>query len=570
VTDPAVLEQHVEALRGLKPRFLGLLASGEAVFAYRHPTEYDDDTLRRLLGAIRRHGPGRLLAIREDADRPFGSCADAGNGLYVGSMRKLTRNDPSQVDYATWEKIARTVLEMGTSPVDAPAGDAGAAVVTHVLGGGEPYRIALRGIPGTRCTVRAKLYIPASCTARSVGLAMAGYTPDATVDADMKRRDCWQTVSVTATMPAGHTEMVPTLSVPLDTKGMIYSCGWEVVADPLPSPPTTRRLAGGEPLGYLYNHAGLSNQKMCLLGLLAMGKQLNQPVALPDFYLHDQTTYVSDVRDGAKGGIPQRDERRVPLGQVYRPDSLLAFIREQRIAVADGPPVGVHGGWDYFFAGGRMQSEHGPFGSPFTRGFFASLVSCMRETSAFAGILGALSQRGIGAVLQCRIEQDWAMHTKVHSEDPLKSADQVPGLMDILAKLERTLPSEAKQGLYLVNDEAGLPVPKDVIRQAVADRFGFPVYWKSDLLPDILTAYPSLLLSMLDFEIAVSSEIFIGTTASSFSNLVTYERFVRTSRPVKDHYIHNAPSLLLERRTDNGIYSGPVHATNRGRPIPTS
>lgn len=562
VTGTAVLEQHVEGLRALKSRFLALLASGEAVFAYRHPSECDEPAMRRLLQAIRRHGPGRLLAVREDADRPFGSCVDAGDGLTLGSIRQLTREDPAQVDFAAWEKIVRGVVPA------APNGLADAGVVTHHFGHGEkPYHLVLRGLPRTRCTTRAKIYIPADCSVRAVSLAMSGYQSEGSVAADVTRRDCWQSVSVTATVPAGHSTFVPMLSVPLDTKGVIYSCGWEVVADPLPAPVMRLTGAKGDPLGFLYNHAGLNNQKICLLGLLAMGKQRNQPVYLPDFYLQDQQSYVSDVRDGAKGGVPQRDERRVRLGEVYRLEALLAFAREQGISVLDGPPIGVHGGWNFFQAGGEAVGKAGPFGNAFTRGFFASLISCMRETSAFADIKGTLSERGIDVVLQCRIEQDWAMHTKIHRDEPLQSADEVPGLMDILAKMERTLPSEARRGLYLVNDEAGLPVPKDVIRKAVADRFGFPVYWKSDLLPDVLTAYPSLLLSMLDFEIAVSSGIFVGTTVSSFSNLVTFERFVRTGQPVRDHFIYNAPSLLLERRTDNGTSVHPVQAVSRGRPI---
>jgi hypothetical protein len=306
---------------------------------------------------------------------------------------------------------------------------------------------------------------------------------------------------------------------------------------------------------------------MCLLGLLALGKQRSLPVFLPDFYQHDQQSYVSDMQDRAKGGIPQRDERRVKLEDVYRLDALLAFAREQGISVMDGPPIGSHGGWNFFQAGNEALRESGPFGNAFTRGFFASLISCMRETSAFSDIRSALSERGIYIVLQCRVEQDWAMHMKVHRADPLQSADDVPGLMDILAKMERTLASEARRGLYLVNDEAGLPVPKDVIRKAVADRFGFPVYWKSDLLPNVLAEYPPLLLSMLDFEIAVSSGNFVGTTASTFSNCVSFERFVRTGQPVRDHFIYNAPGMLLERRTDHGISPNPVWAISRGRPI---
>ncbi len=43
-------------------------------------------------------------------------------------------------------------------------------------------------------------------------------------------------------------------------------------------------------LGYLYNHGGLNNQKMALLGLLLAGIKDAKPINLPYIYNRDQRT----------------------------------------------------------------------------------------------------------------------------------------------------------------------------------------------------------------------------------------------------------------------------------------
>ncbi|HET6608709.1 MAG TPA: hypothetical protein VFG62_18685 [Rhodopila sp.] len=583
VTDakPEQLERQMDSFRSMKARFMDLLHSGQKIFVYRHPTEFDETLIKRLHAAIRRHGPGRLLYVREQADRPFGWYDAAGDGLFVGAIPHLVKDASSQVNFAAWEKIARGVSVLADPsgpdadrpiavrpvprpPIDTP--DAG--IVAHYVGTGQsPFRISLPASPGKRITAKAQVFIPAEFRAAGVSLALAGLRSDATAEADMTQRDCWQPISVTAAIPADQSRAAPILNVPAEARGMIYSCGWEIAAETADAIPAPVVVTNPSPdaLGYIYNNGGLNNQKLTLFGLFKAAKDQQRPVRLPDFFLHDQAAVVADREAHQRGLNPRREDRRIAFNQIYHPEPLRSFAAAEGIELIEGAADGDPGGWTYFRAGNEALAEPGPLGTPFTRGFFAALVARIRDTPAYSDIAVELARRGIGMVLQCRIEQDWLAHTGAAGPTPPQSADQVPGLMDILAKVQNTLSGDARPGIYLVNDESGLPVSKETIRKAIADRFGFSVYWKSDFVPGILARHKSFLLSMLDFELAVAAQVFVGMTMSTFSNMAAYERFVRTRRPVQDHYIYNAPGTYLERRTDNGIFPGPVQAIQRDR-----
>jgi hypothetical protein len=582
--DPARLERQMDSFRYMKARFLDLLHTGQKIFVYRHPTEFDETLIKRLHAAIRRHGPSKLLYVREQADQPFGWYDAGGDGLFMGGVPRLAKDHAPQVDFAAWERIARGVLELADPsgaattlpiperpipqpPIDTP--DTG--IVAHHFGSGQaPFLISLPAQPNARLSAKALVFIPANFRAAGVSLALSGLRSEAFVEADMTQRDCWQQISVTATVPADQTRAAAALNVPPEARGVIYSCGWDVALEtpPLPSPAVVTQLTP-DALGYIYNNGGLNNQKLTLLGLFKAAKDQRRPVRLPDFFLHDQAAVVADREAHARGLNPRREERRIAFDQIYDPEPLRAFARAQGIELIEGAADGEVGGWTYFNMGTEALIEPGPFGTPFTRGFFAALIARMRDTAAYRDITIELARRGIGMVLQCRIEKDWLAHTGVAGPMPPQSADQVPGLMDILTKVQNTLSADARPGIYLVSDENGLPVPKETIRRAIGDRFGVNVYWKSDFVPDILTQHKSFLLSMLDFELAVAAQVFVGTTQSTFSNVAAYERFVRTRRPVQDHYVYNATSAYLERRTDNGIFPGPIQATHRGGgPLP--
>lgn len=101
--------------RYLKAKFLNDLRDGEKIFAYRHVEEGGDGVLaRRLLRAMRHHGPGWLLYIRQDsrAERAAGWAEPSGEGLIFGGIVKLSNENPPQIDFAAWDRITCLAIDI--------------------------------------------------------------------------------------------------------------------------------------------------------------------------------------------------------------------------------------------------------------------------------------------------------------------------------------------------------------------------------------------------------------------------------------------------------------------------
>ncbi len=133
----------------------------------------------------------------------------------------------------------------------------------------------------------------------------------------------------------------------------------------------------------------------------------------------------------------------------------------------------------------------------------------------------------------------------------------IPSFTDIIRKICDT-PSLDASLIYVVCDEAALPVNKSEIRDTARSEFGAELYWKSDFLPsDELDQLSLLSLSCLDFEMAVGAESFVGLSRSTFSNMVSLEKYARTGAPAEHQYIYNLAGPGVALRTDNGAFSVP-------------
>ena len=67
------------------------------------------------------------------------------------------------------------------------------------------------------------------------------------------------------------------------------------------------------------------------------------------------------------------------------------------------------------------------------------------------------------------------------------------------------------------------------IKATIKNDFDIELFWKSDFLSEQETRQLSLLdLSLFDFEMAITARMFVGTTRSTFSNMVALEKYART------------------------------------------
>lgn len=308
-----------------------------------------------------------------------------------------------------------------------------------------------------------------------------------------------------------------------------------------------------EALSYRYNGGGLNNQKLALFGLfLKAWRDGPRRVILPDLRLFDHR--LSDL---SNYGL-------ITFNEALQRGPLRAFAARHGIEILDLPPQGDEGGWDYFHEAMNYIPRAALLGDltpeSFVCDFFRSLVPAVEHAGLAQRVIdAAFSRQGIRLALQLRIETDWADHV-AHRLGPAIAVveDNGPTFPEIVRKICNTAPVNGRPGIYVVCDEAALPVPKEGIRGAIRREFGIDLFWKSDLIAQDELAKLSLLdLSMLDFELCLAAELFVGLTRSTFSNMVALEKYSRTEARVERHYIYNMLGSRLALRTDNGAFEVP-------------
>jgi hypothetical protein len=293
-------------------------------------------------------------------------------------------------------------------------------------------------------------------------------------------------------------------------------------------------------LGYWYNHGGLNNQKMALVGLILSAIRDRRPVNLPYVYNKDLRT---------------EQEHLVRLENVFDLDAIRDFAGRHGVPVHSACPSGERGGWDYF---GAFQAF---ISTPADRlaletalGAIRGLKPRIASHTAFLDLKNfVFNSLGIDTVVQFRIESDWRGHFE-HTLRPIlgDSEDNGIGFLEILSKIRNTFPN--LRILYATSDENAMLSSKNEIREACRSRFGIELLWKSDLLDPSLTAQLTPLdLSLIDFEIAKYSRRFVGLTSSTFSNMLGIEKFAGTGQQVTGHYIYNRLGDVVVERKDNGF-----------------
>lgn len=313
------------------------------------------------------------------------------------------------------------------------------------------------------------------------------------------------------------------------------------------SQPTSRNA-----LGFPVLNLGINNQKYALFGLLKKAQLLNAPVILPNLSVF-----------GAKYG----NHQEVPFRNVFSVNHLRRFAKAFDLEILDHAPIATEEGWDCFIAGTHQMGQNAANGiaelDNFTCQYFRNLVPLITKTPLFSKLSDEVYKRlGIKVVCQLRIEHDWLSYSSSLKDKDIQE-DYSPSFQEIMEKIANAR-IDGAQNIYVVCDEANLPVSKEEIRQTVLGRHGINLVWKSDILNATeLSQLSSLDLSVIDFEISVRAPIFIGTSLSTFSNLAAFEAFCRTGMQRPGQYLYNARGQHLVRRFDCGVFAEIQGATNR-------
>jgi hypothetical protein len=243
------LAKCITLFRFLKDKFLSDLRDGEKTFVYRHNEESGDALAELLFAAIRKHGPGWLLYVRQDKrpEKRFAWAEARKEGLFHAGISRLSAENPPQIDFAAWEKITRLVLgfrdrqaqehySASSSPYHLSSVNNSANVVMHSLPA-QPYReprevlvMQCEGLePNASYTAAASIYVPDDFDGDAIGLAMLGYPSTQVVRVDLAKRNCWQQISTTAQIPNSSTRAVPVLSASYSAteETRLYSKDWK-------------------------------------------------------------------------------------------------------------------------------------------------------------------------------------------------------------------------------------------------------------------------------------------------------------------------------------------------------
>ncbi|MBB2161276.1 O-fucosyltransferase family protein [Gluconacetobacter sacchari] len=297
------------------------------------------------------------------------------------------------------------------------------------------------------------------------------------------------------------------------------------------------------PIGYSHCNLDLSNQKLALLGLVqtALDRGVHA-IRLPAL-----APFVS----GAPGNAGSPLAETCPFADYYDLDALKRFMRIFGLELIEDPETNTEEPYGSFMTGASAVGLSGARGLGALYGhvcqFFSHLIPSIRVAETLA-------------TFRKEVYDSLAIKTALHLciDTDLSEEAGIVACETILRKVQ-SWPTLAETPIYVACEEQTLPVSKEKIRQMARNGYGLDLVWKSDLLTgQALAAWNSLDLSLLDFETALAASLFIGNSHSTFSNLVSFEKFCRDRTNIQNHAIHNGQEATLTQRRDNGVECDPI------------
>ncbi len=305
--------------------------------------------------------------------------------------------------------------------------------------------------------------------------------------------------------------------------------------------------------GYDWNDGGISNQKLALLGLVIEASRNGAEIYLPKIYSKD---------------ISERRSEVVSFQSVFWREPFEEFASRWDVKIVSEPANPVYAdriercGWNFFNSGAWNISHlrvKGLDPCDITADFFRSLRPKVADSLLFSRIATSVFHaHNIDTVVQTRYEEDWRIHSQ-YTLEPLLGAGEDFCISPEVIMHKVTASFSDKPGMVYVScDEKHMPLSKADTKRIVFERTGITTLWKSDLLTDEEHVDMTPLdASLIDFELAKTSERFVGLSRSTFGNLVTFERFSAAYRNRNVDFIYNLSGDQLGRRTDAGTADDP-------------
>ncbi|MDC9820374.1 hypothetical protein ABRQ07_22150 [Pectobacterium polonicum] len=305
---------------------------------------------------------------------------------------------------------------------------------------------------------------------------------------------------------------------------------------------------------------GLNNQKMIFLALLIDAIEKNAPIALPYFINFIANKSKESLKDKIYFSyIYKFFHRDIDLFIVFDRESIKTLLEKYNIKTNNyitsrytGEKLNPD---KLFFKGESIVNEFIKNQDYKYRNividFFKYLTPSKYMEEKIEYFIS--HARPYDAVCQLRIESDWPLDIEDSWEKKPNEVNSTPldRCNHIFSKIKKTLPS--LNTIYITYDKSALSCSFEDIKKLAKDRFGFNLKEKHITDENKFNPKNALEASIIDFEIAARSKIFIGTDMSTFTSISAVTKFCRDGHPPKDRYLYNytGKTLTLDEKINS-------------------
>lgn len=302
--------------------------------------------------------------------------------------------------------------------------------------------------------------------------------------------------------------------------------------------------------GFSYCNAGLTNQKIAILGLVYRALDLKKNIFIPDIRSYDPSLK----------GIDNATQK---FHEIFDQSTFDKFLHDVNLRSCsdladevDAVKMFENGATLVRFACTDQQSV--------AKSYFASI----RPSAPLVHTINSAADHvfnklGVRHILQFRFESDWVSYVRNHVK-PHRFEDNSISINRIFTRLFATLADRPKS-IYFTCHEPSIALNKNDIKDYIFKNFSCEVFFKSDIPVDGLSTASFAEQTVIDFELALRAPVFIGTCRSTFANMLSTTKYAIQNNDDFEHYIYNVAADTLLRRRDRGAGLAPeaigdVHA----------
>lgn len=312
-------------------------------------------------------------------------------------------------------------------------------------------------------------------------------------------------------------------------------------------------LASSDCVGMECPREGLNNQRIALYGLLAFCMENDKDVAIPSYCIDhtpkpffDANGFIDMLKFYnclAKYYIKSKAFKpRILLNQIFSLDGLHGVSRNSSTSSFLTFKQALYFGFSRLRAIADSE-EH--------KKLFRAISFSPHLLSISTGILQLLHINGSFNCASLRLEKDWLRY--INSKDFAGEPWEIPLFTpsNILNQIEELCKLTDVWTCYCCVDLDDLPFTFDKFKLEAKYR-GISLVTKRDFPAPRKSAYSSLVSASIDYIIALRSVAYLGSTRSTFSNLVALDTFLSGNMAHHDYIMNKVLNLPL-LRTDHGL-----------------